>query len=174
MKPGNISENSTWLSRLLTVFFYHLYHTFARFYDLVASIVSLGHWKKWVTSAVPYLEGPRILELGFGPGHLQVALGKSGNLFVIGLDESRQMAEIAAKRLRQNKFSNPNRLIRGRAEYLPFLSSTFDTVVATFPTPYIIRTESIAQILRVLKPGGRLVVLLAARHAKTYFFGEDQ
>ena len=54
--------------------FYLLYHPFAFAYDLVAAAVSLGRWKKWVLSVVPFLEGNQILEIGHGPGHLQSAL----------------------------------------------------------------------------------------------------
>ena len=56
---------------LLRFFFYLLYHSFAFAYDLVAASVSLGRWKDWVLSVVPFIEGNRVLEIGHGPGHLQ-------------------------------------------------------------------------------------------------------
>ena len=55
---------------LLRPVYYLLYHHFAWTYDLVADIVSLGQWKDWVRTALPYLDGC-VLELGYGPGHLQ-------------------------------------------------------------------------------------------------------
>src|SRR5689334_21291852 len=59
---------------LLHIFFYLLYHPFAAAYDLVASTVSLGRWKDWILSVIPFLEGNQILEIGHGPGHLQRVL----------------------------------------------------------------------------------------------------
>ena len=75
---------------LLRSFFFVLYHQFAWTYDLVAATVSLGRWKDWVRSALPYLSG-RVLEIGFGPGYLQLSLFELG-IPAFGLDESRQMA----------------------------------------------------------------------------------
>ena len=75
--------------RFLRFFFHQLYHGFAWTYDFVAASVSIGRWRGWVLTALPYLEGPRVLELGHGPGHLQLALFESG-LAPLGLDASRQ------------------------------------------------------------------------------------
>jgi ubiquinone/menaquinone biosynthesis C-methylase UbiE len=112
-----------------------------------------------VSSALPYLDGPRVLEIGHGPGHLQVALQEKG-LAAYGLDESRQMGSIAVSRLRRKGM--PPRLARGYAQALPFESGRFDNVVATFPTEYIFDPQTLAAIWRVLRPGGKLVVVLAA------------
>ena len=61
------------MQTLLRIFFQLLYHPFAWAYDLVAGLVSLGRWKSWVLCGLPLLAG-RVLEIGFGPGHLQAAL----------------------------------------------------------------------------------------------------
>ena len=150
----------------MAFFFHHLYHTFAGAYDLVAYIVSLGQWRNWVTGIIPYITGRRVLEIGFGPGHLQVALNRVGNLSVFGLDESPQMARLAVRRLRGAHTIESVKIVRSRVEQMPFADSSFESVVATFPTPYIVQPETIAQVRRVLSPGGRLVVLLAARHTR--------
>src|SRR6266545_6817971 len=62
----------------MRLFFRLLYHPFAWSYDLVAATVSLGRWKGWVKTATGLLTGPRVLELGFGPGHMQTYLVESG------------------------------------------------------------------------------------------------
>lgn len=147
------------MKQLLRFFFHHFYHAFAWTYDAVAALVSIGRWRGWVLTALPYLDGPRVLELGYGPGHLQTALGQKG-LQAFGLDESRQMANMARSRLQRAGF--PRRLSSGYAQSLPFRSGSFDNVVATFPTDYIIDPRSLAEIRRVLRPGGKLVVVPAA------------
>ncbi len=141
---------------LLRPFFYLLYHQFAWTYDLVAAVVSLGRWKDWVRGVLPYVEGPRVLELGHGPGHLQIALTGKG-FQAYGLDESRFMSRQAARRL--DRHSLPLRLTRGLAQGLPFPGGTFATVVSTFPSEYIFDEKTLTEIHRVLRPGGSLVIL---------------
>ncbi len=148
----------SWLPRLLRFFFHHFYHGLAWTYDLVAAIVSLGRWNQWVRSILPYIEGPRVLELGHGPGHLQLALHKQG-IASTGLDESRQMGRQASRRLRRQ--GQIPRLVRAWSQALPFVGN-FDTVVATFPSEYIVDPGTLAEAWRVLRPGGRLVVLPGA------------
>jgi ubiquinone/menaquinone biosynthesis C-methylase UbiE len=143
---------------LLRISFQLLYHQFAWTYDLVAAAVSLGRWKGWVLSTLPWLDG-RVLEIGFGPGHLQMALHERG-IAAFGLDESRQMTRQARRRLRRNGFSA--NLVRALAGQIPFPGSSFETVVATFPAEFIFNADVLAQIRRVLVPGGRLVILPTA------------
>ena len=141
---------------LLRLFFKLLYHQFAWTYDGVASIVSLGAWQKWVASIVPYIDGPRVLEIGFGPGHLQAALNQKG-IFSFGVDESRQMAAIARKRL--SKSGYPPNLVRGDAQLLPFSDSCFNQLVMTFPAEFILNPSTFAEISRVLTAEGELTML---------------
>jgi ubiquinone/menaquinone biosynthesis C-methylase UbiE len=131
-------------------------------YDWVAAIVSLGAWQKWVFSIIPYIQDAPILELGYGPGHLQKALWGNARFkpLVFGLDASSQMARIARRSLRRAGIS-PN-LLNGNAQNLPFPSNTFQTVAATFPTEYIFHPSTLAEVYRILAPGGRFIVLASA------------
>jgi ubiquinone/menaquinone biosynthesis C-methylase UbiE len=138
--------------------YYFLYHPFAWMYDFVAAAVSLGRWNDWVACALPHLNG-RMLELGYGPGHLQLSLHEKG-LPAFGLDESRQMARQASRRLRK-KGLEP-RLTRGNAKVLPFCAEAFNSVVATFPAEYIFDEHTLMEIRRVLAPDGKLVVVPSA------------
>jgi ubiquinone/menaquinone biosynthesis C-methylase UbiE len=146
------------ISSLLRFFFQLLYHQFAWTYDFVAAVVSLGRWKGWVRSALTYLSG-RVLEIGYGPGHLQLWLHERG-LAAFGLDESRQMARQASRRLHGKGFYNS--LACGYAQALPFPKNSFETVAATFPAEFIFEGQTLAEIRRVLVPGGRLVIVATA------------
>jgi ubiquinone/menaquinone biosynthesis C-methylase UbiE len=148
------------IAHFMRAFFALLYHPFAFTYDLVAAAVSFGRWKDWTNTVLPYIEGSRILELGFGPGHLQRLLVGRG-LFIVGLDESHQMATLAKKHLLKSGYAQAN-LSRGLAQYLPFSNESFNTIVATFPTEYIFDPCTLAEVRRCLLDGGRLVVLPAA------------
>jgi ubiquinone/menaquinone biosynthesis C-methylase UbiE len=144
------------LAAFLRVFFSWLYHQGAFAYDGVAAIVSIGLWRKWVLSVLPDLPGPRVLEVGHGPGHLQIALKKAG-VTAYGLDESRQMGYVARRRLLRQGHSPA--LARGLAQSMPFPNETFDQVVATFPSEYITDPHTLGEIYRVLKPGGSAILL---------------
>ena len=144
------------IQRLLRTFFYLLYHPFAFAYDLVAAVVSFGKWNDWVLSAIPFISGTRILELGHGPGHLQKALTTRG-LDTVAMDESTPMGRLAKRRL-----GGSHKLIRAVTQKISFASGTFDTIISTFPSEYIFDPQTLSEAHRVLRSGGRLIVLLAA------------
>jgi len=138
------------VARALQVFFRLLYHQFAWTYDFVAYIVSLGCWKDWVMTTLPYLEGPRIVELGFGPGHLQSELTRR-EVSVFGVDASPQMAKLTS--LRMNKQGEQHHLSNAYAQQLPFPNESFDQIVATFPPEFILADSTYTEAFRVLAPG---------------------
>jgi SAM-dependent methyltransferase len=138
--------------------FRRLYHEMSWSYDLVAGIVSLGRWFSWIELVRPFVLGPRVLELGFGTGHLLGTLAEVGAWSVAGIDESRQMARITRARLRKERAPQAA-LVVGRAQLLPIKSGTLNSVVATFPADFIIEPESLGEIRRVLEARGRLVLL---------------
>jgi ubiquinone/menaquinone biosynthesis C-methylase UbiE len=144
----------------VTRYFFHLlYHQLAFSYDLVASIASLGHWEDWIKSVIPLIPPGTVLELGFGPGHLQLAL-REQNYLSFGLDESRQMVKLASKRLKAHGFSN-SKLARSLSSNLPFQSKVFTTILSTFPSDYIFEQSTQEEIYRVLTEDGRLILLPA-------------
>jgi ubiquinone/menaquinone biosynthesis C-methylase UbiE len=144
------------LQKFLKIFFDLLYHQFAWTYDLVAWLVSIGQWNDWIATTLPFLSGDRILELGHGPGHLQ-KLSWSREIHTVGLDLSPQMGRICKHRLLKNDFIPM--LVNGSGTALPFSPESFSTVVATFPTEYIIHPSTLAEMRRVLKPGGKFILL---------------
>lgn len=158
------------MKTLLRFFFRLLYHQLAFTYDLVAGTVSLGRWKDWVLSVLPFIQGHRILEIGHGPGHLQRELLER-NLLAVGLDESAQMGQLAKYnliRFLRAKTATPRssvfnyaqiRLTRGISQSLPYPAESFDTIVSTFPSEYIFDPKTLVEAQRVLTPNGRLIIL---------------
>ena len=172
--------HSLWRS-FIRLFFRLLYHELAWTYDLVAWIVSFGQWKVWGRAAIPHVQGPRVLELAHGPGHLLAAMTRTG-FAPVGLDLSPQMGRLARARLlraypamnrradtarpaqaawsqsTQSRVSTPG-LVLARAQAMPFRSSSFNSVVSTFPAEFIVQAETLKEIARVMQDGGRAVVV---------------
>jgi len=144
------------LRRLVNFALGALYNQMAWTYDLVAWLVSFGQWKAWGRTALPYLQGQRILELAHGPGHLLVSMHQRG-LQPTGLDLSPYMGRLAKSHLRKTDLNVP--LVRARAQALPFRNSAFNSVVATFPTEFIIDPDTLQEVARVLGQNGRCVVV---------------
>lgn len=136
-----------------------LYNEMAFTYDAVSYVVSLGEWRAWQYSALDHLaaDSRRVLELAHGTGHVQGRLNAVG-YWVVGLDLSRMMGRIAQRRLRAAGVAP--RLVNGTAAWLPFASAAFDAVVCTFPTAFIVQPDVLSETWRVLRPGGRLIVVL--------------
>jgi len=144
--------------KLLRTAFGSLYGPLARFYDLITVIFFAGEWARWQDAAAARLTGSRILELGPGTGALAVRLIGAGYDYT-GLEPSPAMLAVARRRLRA--FRGPAGLVRGRAQQLPFKDCSFDSVLATFPTEYALEPATWSEVLRVLRPGGRWVVVYA-------------
>ncbi len=133
-----------------------LYTSAAWSYDIVAWLSSGGEWRTWIkTVHIDFPEG-RILELGHGPGYIQVDLYE-GKRKAFGVDPSRQMSGMASRKLRA--IGGPINLCRGRAQRLPFESSSFGTLVSTFPSDYIFDLDTLGEAYRVLGPEGILIII---------------
>jgi SAM-dependent methyltransferase len=144
------------LGRLYLWATHRLYNELAWSYDLAAWIVSAGRWDRWRRMALDYVEQQPVLEVGFGTGHLLAAMTERG-WPAVGIDLSPAMQRQADARLRRRGLFAPR--LQGRVQQLPFADASFGSVIATFPAEYIVDPASLAEFRRVLKPGGRLVVV---------------
>ncbi|MGD8555274.1 MAG: methyltransferase domain-containing protein [Anaerolineales bacterium] len=145
----------------LRFFFKHLYTTFAWAYDFVAAMASLGQWGNWQKVGLAALPAHGVtLEIGHGPGHLLLQRMQSGHL-IVGVDNSKQMARMAARRLRRAGYGTVN--ARSLVQALPFADQTFSAALATFPSDFIFQSAALSEIWRVLRPGGSVVVVLGAQ-----------
>jgi ubiquinone/menaquinone biosynthesis C-methylase UbiE len=153
---GLVGRWATWLLRLG---FHQLYNQLAWTYDGVAWLVSRGEWRMWGQAALPRLRGPRVLDLGHGPGHLLAAL-LAGGFEAAGIDRSPAMGSLAQRQLTRHGWPAP--LVRGAAEGLPFPAGAFRSVVATFPSETILGIDALSEVRRVLDPDGVLVIVPVA------------
>jgi ubiquinone/menaquinone biosynthesis C-methylase UbiE len=101
----------------------------------------------------------RVLEVGSGPGHLAIRLSSEHRLNVTGVDLDPAMVE----RARANASASPEAVnatfVVGDAAALPFSDRSFDLVVSTLSMHHWAKpTAGLAEIRRVLRPGGRALV----------------
>lgn len=145
---------------LVALGFRLLYNEMAFTYDVVSKVVSMGEWRSWQRAALKHLQlspDAYVLELAHGTGDLQLDLYAAG-VRPVGLDLSQAMGRITRRKLLARRLTP--RLIRGKAQALPFRARAFDAVVCTFPTNFVTQPDTLAEVFRILKPGARFVVVL--------------
>jgi demethylmenaquinone methyltransferase/2-methoxy-6-polyprenyl-1,4-benzoquinol methylase len=122
-------------------------------YDLTNTVLSLGQdrrWRRAVAQALGLEPGERALDLAAGTATSSAALARSGAT-VVGCDFSLGM-------LRQGRRKGVP-LVAGDALRLPFADAVFDAVTISFGLRNVHdTTAALAELLRVTRPGGRLVV----------------
>lgn len=136
-------------------------------YDRMNDLMSLGLHRAWKAIAIAIARprpGERILDLAAGSGDLAAALtrrvGPSGEVWLTDLN--RRMLERGRDRLLDAGALAP--AVQCDAEKLPFPAAYFDCVTVGFGLRNMTRKEAaLAEMARVLKPGGRLVVLEFSR-----------
>lgn len=136
--------------------FESLYYPLAPFYDRISSTLFLGQWTRWQQAALPRIQGKRVLEVGCGTGSLLSEMLRRGYK-AYGVDYSMPMLRQAQRKIEAANFRS--RLIRANVKALPFPDESFETVISTFPTNYILSLDALNEINRVLYPGGRLVIV---------------
>lgn len=114
--------------------------------------------------------GSRILEVAPGPGYLSIELAKRGQYEVTGLDISKSFVEIARENAASESVCVDFR--RGNASAMPFEDNAFDFVVCraafkNFTQPL----DAINEMFRVLKPGGRAMIIDLRRDASRKVIG---
>ena len=128
-----------------------------KFYDFINSLTTLGFDKSWRKLAAEKLNPGSVLDLGSGTG---ASYSDLINFDVTALDPDEQMLSL-------NSFEKK---VVGKGEELPFNENSFDNVLCCFVWRNVDDTEkALSEVYRVLKPGGKFILLDMTRPKNTFY-----
>ncbi|SIP99632.1 bifunctional demethylmenaquinone methyltransferase/2-methoxy-6-polyprenyl-1,4-benzoquinol methylase UbiE [Aquipseudomonas alcaligenes] len=161
-----------------------VFHSVAAKYDLMNDVLSGGlHrlWKRFTIELSGVRPGNRVLDIAGGTGDLtrkfSSLVGPTGEVVLADINDS--MLKVGRDRLLDKGVAGNVQFVQADAEALPFPDNHFDVVTIAFGLRNVTRKENaLRSMLRVLKPGGRLLVLefskpgnpLLAKAYDTYSF----
>ena len=145
-----------------------VFHKVARRYDLMNDLMSGGLHRAWKDALVTALGPPKgaqafeLLDVAGGTGDIAFRAIKAGgpNVRALVADINGDMLTVGRTRARELGFSGRVEFIETNAEALPFTERRFDAVSIAFGIRNVPRIEAaLAEMFRVLKPGGRFLCL---------------
>jgi len=142
-----------------------VFHSVAAKYDLMNDLMSGGvHrlWKRITIEMSGVRRGDKVLDIAGGTGDLTTKfsriVGSDGTVVLADINDS--MLKVGRDRLMDRGVVNNVRFSQADAQYLPFPDNTFDVITIAFGLRNVTDKDlALRSMLRVLKPGGRLLVL---------------
>ena len=142
-----------------------VFHSVAAKYDLMNDLMSFGiHrlWKRFTIDCSGVRKGQKVLDLAGGTGDLTAKfsriVGETGQVVLADINDS--MLKVGRDKLRNLGVANNVSYVQANAEALPFPDNHFDVITIGFGLRNVTdKDKALASMFRVLKPGGRLLVL---------------
>jgi demethylmenaquinone methyltransferase/2-methoxy-6-polyprenyl-1,4-benzoquinol methylase len=142
-----------------------VFHSVASRYDLMNDLMSGGiHriWKRFTIELSGVRKGHAVLDIAGGTGDLAARfsdlVGPEGRVVLADINES--MLQVGRDKLLDHGRQGNLEFVQADAQFLPFPDDSFDCVTIAFGLRNVTEKDTaLASMLRVLKPGGRLLVL---------------
>jgi len=133
-------------------------------YDLLNRVLTLGIDTRWRAKAIKELAALKpltILDVATGTGDFALeAYKRLQPSKIVGIDISHEMLELGRKKISKKSLDDKIEMIKADSEDLPFEEDSFDAVTASFGVRNFENLEKgIKENYRVLKPGGKIVIL---------------
>lgn len=146
-----------------------VFHSVAAKYDVMNDLMSFGiHriWKRFTIDCSGVRRGQKVLDLAGGTGDLTAKftrlVGETGEVVLADINDS--MLKMGREKLRNKGIVGNVNYVQANAEALPFPDNTFDCITISFGLRNVTDKEAaLRSMYRVLKPGGRLLVLEFSR-----------
>lgn len=142
-----------------------VFHSVAAKYDVMNDLMSFGiHriWKRFTIDCSGVRRGQRVLDLAGGTGDLAAKfsrmVGEQGQVVLADINDS--MLKMGREKLRDRGIVGNINYVQANAEALPFPDNYFDCITISFGLRNVTdKDKALCSMFRVLKPGGRLLVL---------------
>jgi len=142
-----------------------VFHSVAARYDLMNDLMSAGiHriWKRFTLELSGVRKGNAVLDIAGGTGDLAAKfsriVGPEGSVVLADINQS--MLEVGRDKLLDTGYQGNIEFVQADAQFLPFPDDSFDCITIAFGLRNVTEKETaLRSMLRVLKPGGRLLVL---------------
>lgn len=135
----------------------------AGYYDFLNHLLSLNMDKVWREKAINKLleDNPKILlDVATGTADLAIEAVRLNPDKIIGVDISEQMLQLAKEKIKRKQLTHKIEFTIGDSEQLPFADNTFDAVTVAFGVRnFADLDKGLSEMLRVLKKGGKAVIL---------------
>ncbi|MBE2899095.1 bifunctional demethylmenaquinone methyltransferase/2-methoxy-6-polyprenyl-1,4-benzoquinol methylase UbiE [Pasteurellaceae bacterium 20609_3] len=143
----------------------NVFHSVADKYDLMNDLLSFGiHrvWKRFTIDCSGVRKGQKVLDLAGGTGDFTAKfsrmVGAQGQVVLADINDS--MLKVGREKLRNLGVVGNVDYVQANAECLPFADNTFDCIIISFGLRNVTdKQRALESMFRVLKPGGRLLVL---------------
>jgi demethylmenaquinone methyltransferase / 2-methoxy-6-polyprenyl-1,4-benzoquinol methylase len=141
-----------------------MFNNISKTYDFLNHFMSLGIdiiWRKKAINELKAIKPKRILDVATGTGDLAFeALSMLDPEKIVGVDISAGMLEVAKQKIAKRNLGHKFEVRLGDSERLPFEADEFDAITVAYGVRNFENLEAgLADMFRVLKPGGKLVVL---------------
>ena len=142
-----------------------VFHSVASRYDLMNDLMSVGiHriWKRFTVELSGVRKGNAVLDIAGGTGDLAARfaeiVGPTGRVVLADINDS--MLQVGRDKLLDHGLLDNLEFVQADAQYLPFADDSFDCITIAFGLRNVTdKDRALRSMLRVLKPGGRLLVL---------------
>ena len=147
-----------------------MFDSISRRYDFLNHFLSLGIdilWRKKAIALLRDLQPKIILDVATGTGDFSIEALSLKPEKIIGIDISEGMLEVGRQKMRKKKIDPIIELQFGDSENLPFADNFFDAVIVAFGVRNFEDMKGgLTEMLRVVKPGGKVIVLEFSRPSK--------
>lgn len=152
-----------------------MFQTIAPRYDFLNRLLSLGidrYWRSFAVGQLSVPEGGKVLDIATGTGDvaLKVAATTPDSVTIIGEDFTQGMLVLGQEKIKRSRFAKRISLVNAPCEEIPHPDNLFDGITIAFGIRNVVdRVAGLREMCRVLKPGGRAVILEFSNPRNRFF-----
>jgi demethylmenaquinone methyltransferase/2-methoxy-6-polyprenyl-1,4-benzoquinol methylase len=144
---------------------WQMFNRIAKCYDILNHILSFGQdiiWRKKVSTFLPSRSDLSLLDIATGTANQIISIFQQNENIsaAVGIDKAKKMLQIGGNKIIKHQLQDKVKLKEGDATNLEFENDTFDVITITFGIRNFVNISlALKEILRVLKPDGRMIIL---------------